>query len=72
MKIALIAVSGVRSKFAVPAWGKALLRGLAGRGVRGFTETDSSLSRYPELLDLLAPASRKRRFIARVRARRNA
>jgi len=42
--------------FADPQWGMALLRGLAGRGVRWFTETDSSLGRHPELLDLLAPA----------------
>ncbi|KAF0246781.1 MAG: radical SAM [Planctomycetota bacterium] len=42
--------------FADPQWGTALLRGLAGRGVRWFTETDSSLGRHPELLDLLAPA----------------
>ncbi|MCC6741427.1 MAG: B12-binding domain-containing radical SAM protein [Planctomycetia bacterium] len=42
--------------FADPAWGKALLRGLAGRGVRWFTETDSSVAKDPGLLDLLAPA----------------
>ncbi|MBI2923525.1 MAG: B12-binding domain-containing radical SAM protein [Planctomycetes bacterium] len=42
--------------FADPVWGKALLRGLAGRHVRWFTETDVSVARDPALLDLLAPA----------------
>jgi radical SAM superfamily enzyme YgiQ (UPF0313 family) len=42
--------------FADPVWGKELLRGLAGRGVRWFTETDVSVARDAELLDLLAPA----------------
>jgi len=42
--------------FADPRWGKELLRGLAGRHVRWFTETDISVARDPALLDLLAPA----------------
>jgi radical SAM superfamily enzyme YgiQ (UPF0313 family) len=42
--------------FADPVWGRDLLDGLAGRGVRWFTETDVSVARDPALLDRLAPA----------------
>lgn len=42
--------------FCQPSWGKELLRGLAGRGLRWFAETDVSIASHPDLLDLLRPA----------------